>query len=314
MNKSYTSQTLSQSDIAIQIEALVEAVERSEGPVQSRTASGKSKSTKLARLFENVDQMLHLVTHNDDYRYGPHLRVFQQACYDVGVERSSLEEVVSFDTEASRYRDYSETVNLLADRIRQLTRERCYRRRRDDWWYQERMQARELDDYVSQVLDRYATTLVIRVDFYYRSAAHARLRVEHVFEDIHRLIRSRERNPIFAHETGYICRVEQGERRGYHVHAAFFFNGAAVRGDIYKAEQIGALWEEITNGRGRYNSCNHDKAQYGDECGVGMIHRRDEQARANVHVAMRYLAKQSQRLSVRPKAAKCLRKGKLIRR
>jgi hypothetical protein len=59
-----------------------------------------------------------------------------------------------------------------------------------------------------------------------------------------------ERNSIFEHETGYICRVELGERRGYHFHAAFFFNGAMVRGDIYKAQQIGALWEQITRGKG----------------------------------------------------------------
>ncbi|KAA8562806.1 hypothetical protein FX985_02872 [Pseudomonas extremaustralis] len=84
-----------------------------------------------------------------------------------------------------------------------------------------------------------------------------------MFADLQRLIRSRERNPIFEHETGYICRVEQGERGGYHIHAAFFFNGAMVRGDIYKAQQIGVLWEQITRGRGSYNNCNQDKTQYG---------------------------------------------------
>lgn len=67
--------------------------------------------------------------------------------------------------------------------------------------------------------------------FYYRSEAQQRLRVEDVFEDLNRLIRARERNAIFDHETGYICAVEQGDDVGYHIHAAFFFNGSHVRGD-----------------------------------------------------------------------------------
>lgn len=314
MNHRHTSKTLSQSDIAIQIEDLVCAVERSEGPVQSVTASGTVKRTKLARHFENIAQMLELVSHNDDYRYGPHLRLFQQACYDIGVECSPLAGIISFDEETSQYRDYTGTLNLLAERIRQLTRERSYRRRRDDSTYKWRQQSREVAEYVDRVLDRYATTLVVRVDLYYRTAAQARLRVEHVFADLQRLIRSRERNSIFEHETGYICRVEQGERRGYHIHAAFFFNGAMVRGDIYKAQQIGALWEQITRGRGSYHNCNQDKVQYGDECGIGMIRRRDELARNNVHYAMKYLVKRFQRLSMRPKGAKCLRKGQPVRR
>lgn len=309
MNHRHTSKTRSQSDIALQIEDLVEAVERSEGPVQSVTASGKTNRTKLTRYFENIGQMLELVSHSDDYHYGPYLRLFQQACYDVGVEHSPLVGIVSFDEETSQYRDHSDTLNCLAERIRQLTRERSYRRRRDDARYLQRQQSREVAEYVDQVLDRYATTLVIRVNLYYRSVAKARLRVEHVFADLHRLIRARERNPIFDHETGYICCVEQGERRGYHIHVAFFFNGAMVRGDIYKAQQIGALWEQITRGRGSYDSCNHNKAQYDDKCGVGMIHRSNERTCGNVRLAMEYLTKRSQRLSLRPKRAKCLRKG-----
>src|SRR5574343_1961570 len=95
MNHRHTSKTLSQSAIALQIEDLVYAVEHSEGPVQSVTASGKTKRTKLTRYFENLDQMLALVSHSDDYHYGPCLRLFQQACYDVGVEHSRSEEHTS---------------------------------------------------------------------------------------------------------------------------------------------------------------------------------------------------------------------------
>ncbi|MCF5050010.1 inovirus Gp2 family protein, partial [Pseudomonas simiae] len=117
------------------------------------------------------------------------------------------------------------------------------------------------------MLERYARTCVIRVDLYYRAEAQARLRVERVFDDLRRLIAERERNLIFESETGYICSVEQGEDRGYHIHAAFFFNGAEVSADIHKAKRIGELWERITCGQGCYNNCNLDKDTYQDSLG-----------------------------------------------
>lgn len=113
----------------------------------------------------------------------------------------------------------------------------------------------------------YARTCVVRVDLHYRKEAQARLRVERVFDDLRRLIKGRERDPIFDHQTGYICSVEQGEDRGYHIHAAFFFNGSEVGADIYRAHQIGELWERITLGQGCYHNCNREKAKHRDRLG-----------------------------------------------
>lgn len=56
--------------------------------------------------------------------------------------------------------------------------------------------------------------------------------------------------------------MEQGDRndgRGYHIHAAYFFNGNVVCRDVWKAIEIGGLWEELTRGYGYVHSCNHDK-------------------------------------------------------
>ncbi|MBW9246271.1 inovirus-type Gp2 protein [Pseudomonas paracarnis] len=123
------------------------------------------------------------------------------------------------------------------------------------------------------------------------------------------LVRARERNPIFKHETGYIYSVEQGEDKGFHIHAAFFFNGAEVRSDFAKARSIGDLWEQITRGQGYCFSCNDDKASYGDELGIGVIQRRDILARQKVVKAMRYLAKDSQHLRMKPAGARAFRTG-----
>lgn len=120
------------------------------------------------------------------------------------------------------------------------------------------------------------------------------------------MIAERESNPIFDHLIGYICAVEQGR---IVAHAAFFFNGNEVRGDIYKTQQIGELWERITRGKGYFDSCNHDKKKYKDRLGIGVILRSDRKIRAHVHYAMLYLVKDDLELRLKALGARCLRMG-----
>lgn len=305
---------LSQSDIAIQIERLVKAVEQHDSPAfrfkSTRSGYEQIMPTRLSRYFDGIQQMIDLFDERCEYRYSEHLQAFWEACQHVGLERSPVG-LVCWDEERSDHLDHHRSMNVLVVRIRQLTRELEYRRKEGDRRNQARKQDSRVTDYTDAVLYRYARTVVVRVDLYYRQESQARLRVEHVFSDLERLTSERERNPIFDHETGYICRVEQGKDRGYHIHAAFFFNGAEVCRDIYKARLIGELWERITGGAGYYNNCNLDKSRYGDKLGIGVIHRNDWEARGHVHCAMCYLVKDSQQLRLKPRGAKCLRIGSL---
>lgn len=302
--------SLSQSDITIQIERLVQAIESSNSPawVKSRSASGRMHPTALSRYFRHIEQMLGLFEQDDSYTYSEHLEAFQFASQDVRLERGP-QGPVRMNEAGTGYLSYEESMNVLVERIRAYTKEVWYRRQDSNHRHQARKQEQDIRDYVDRVLGRYARTLVVRVDLYYRSEAQQRLRVEDVFDDLKRLVRAREHKSIFEHETGYICAVEQGDDVGYHIHAAFFFNGSNIRGDIHKAQLIGELWQCITQGRGYYNSCNHDKEAYGESCGIGMIRREDGRQRMNVYRTMEYLVKNDQHLRVLPGRARTLRKG-----
>ncbi|WP_338014910.1 hypothetical protein [Pseudomonas cavernicola] len=100
---------------------------------------------------------------------------------------------------------------------------------------------------------------------------------------------------------------------GFHIHAAFFFNGAGVRKDCLKARQIGELWEQITRGQGYFHSSNDDKERYGDKCGIGTFKRADPQALHKVCEAMHYLTEDGQHLRIKPAGARAFRTG-FIRR
>ena len=306
--------TQTQSDISIKIERLVQAIERCDSPaflISHSAADGEQiHRTKLSRHFEDIDQMVALFAYGDDYQYSEHLNVFRDACCDIGLDHSPVGMTCLNESE-TRYLSTSESLNVLVARIRHLTRQRRYLRKKHDRPYQARLQEREITDYADRILDRYARTVVVRVDLYYRESAQARLRIEQVFKDLDGLIKARERNRLFDHEAGYICSIEQGESRGYHIHAAFFFNGAHVRGDIYKAQMIGELWEQITRGRGCFNNCNRNKDLYGERCAIGVVRRDDSNVRRHLRYAMSYLVKDDQRLRLRPRGGRALRRGQI---
>ncbi|MDT4854423.1 hypothetical protein FQZ97_887250 [compost metagenome] len=138
-------------------------------------------------------------------------------------------------------------MDVLVARIRQLTRAPWYRRKKDDRRYQARQQELRVCDYSDAVVDRYSRTVLVRVNLYYYADAQARLRVEHVFDDLDRLIAERDRNPIFACGTGHSRSIEQGEDEGYHIRTVFVLNGAETT-DVYKARQTGELWKRIICG------------------------------------------------------------------
>lgn len=307
---------VSQSQASILIERLVQSIERTDRPAfeitQSSSGYERVQKTRLSKYFDSMQQMLDLFYDDQAYVYSEHLRAFWQACQDIGLERSSVG-LICLNEQGTGYLDFHHSMNVLVARIRQIIRSKEFKRKENDRRYEASQKQAMLTEYVGRVLDRYSRTVVVRVDLHYREIVRARLRIEHVFEDLDLLVRARERNSIFKHETGYICSVEQGEDKGFHIHAAFFFNGAEVRSDFNKAREIGELWKQITHGHGYCYSCNDDKDRYGDEVGIGTIRRADAQACGKVIKAMHYLTKDSQHLRIKPAGARTFRTGRVRR-
>ncbi|MEJ8860119.1 hypothetical protein WKW79_36715 [Variovorax robiniae] len=78
--------------------------------------------------------------------------------------------------------------------------------------------------------------------------------------------------------AGYIIGTEYGLESGWHFHVTLFLNGDDHQNDVAIASTICWRWKnEITGGKGRYRNCNLDakEGRYGDNVGVGMVHRHD---------------------------------------
>lgn len=294
------SASISQSKTSVKIEELVRAIEYSDIPAFNISYNAECREqvvgTVLSGYFWGVQQLMDFFA--DNYDYSEHLQVFWMACQDIGLERSPYGPVC-LDAAGLNYLSFAESMNVLVARIRQLTRQPLYRRKEADRKYQATQNAINLEDYTRAVLDKYSRTVVVRVDFHYLDIVDRFLRIDHLYSDLSALLKARERHSIFEHEIGYAWSIEQGEDKGFHVHAAFFFNGAHVRSDWNKAREIGELWQQVTGGRGYCFRCNDDKEKYTD-LGIGTIKRADTVACNNVVKAMSYLAKESQHLRIKP--------------
>lgn len=305
---------LSQAEMAFQVSSLVQAIENCEAPAfrvkQSRSGYERFEATRLSQRLSRATQMFNLFDDQVAYDYSEHLQVFRDACHDVGLERS-FDGPVCLDESGTAYLNHYQSMNVLVARIRQLTRKQQYRRSKAVRRELAKRQAREITEYTDAVMDRYSRTTVVRVNFYYRTYCHARLRVEHVFDDLDAMVAKHSRHSVFDHLIGYAYAVEQGDRtggRGYHIHAAYFFNGNKIFCDIHKASDICQLWEEITCSQGFAHSSNQGLPS-GTKRGVGCIQRNDKLTREETYKRMRYLVKLDQPLHLKPEGARTLRRG-----
>lgn len=207
-------------------------------------------------------------------------------------------------------------MNLLIDQIRLEAEHLWYKRDAYDRTFETKEKTNALVEYTAAILRYYSKTLVVRVDFSYEGKANAPVTIDRVLTEFHSMMEDRSHLKLFEHLVGYGWAVEQSDRKGFHIHAMFFFDGSKVRQDVTIGFAIGDYWvNHVTNGRGSFHNCNAKKQKY-KRCGIGMIHRNNAQECADTIEFMQYLAKggpflhrDNQYLRIRPFGARTFGTG-----
>lgn len=88
--------------------------------------------------------------------------------------------------------------------------------------------------------------MVVKLNLYYTGVLKSWLRVGDVFADRCRLDSLIGHHRAFTHLSGHVLKIEQTDRRGFCIHAAFFFDAFVVKNEACRALLIGELWTEIT--------------------------------------------------------------------
>lgn len=282
----------SQSEAIIRIERFVDFVINHEGPAykfKHRDGCGLAE-TRIGSRLRKVFPLNFLFDSRHSYSERP--AVFLRACWQVlhmqGFEmRQAVRSRYDADTE------YAEMMNLIVETIRMLAGEDWFKRAESDRRYQSSHNGLKAAQYVAAVLNHYARTEVVRLDFGYAGGASAMVSVDRAWADFEEFLQLLDWHPYFGHMTGYMWSIEQGEDKGFHMHLVFFFNGSEVCRDIVMGNMIGQeLWvDRITLGRGTYYNCNMHKDRYGDAVGIGTIRRDSDEECLNAIRCLQYLPK-----------------------
>lgn len=169
--------------------------------------------------------------------------------------------------------------------------------------------------YVDHLFEHYSRLLVVRIDLSYQkdiirnktiSTAMTRVHRKRLFKRIHV-------HPLFENCLGYLWKLEYGQRKGFHYHTCFFFDGSKVRGDIMLARRIGEFWKnEITEGKGLYFNCNAIANNYAHS-GIGDIHYTNQEKRCALQKAITYITKVDTAVRlVLPQGARTFGRGECI--
>lgn len=139
--------------------------------------------------------------------------------------------------------------------------------------------------------------LVIRIDFEYRFEARSQITSRKAKQDLRKFLNNIRHQTVFKNLLGHIWKIEQGVFGGFHFHTFFFFAGNSAQRDIFLSMALGKYWEKVTEGRGKFHSCNAKKGAY-RYLGIGKISHTDLSMQSGLLIALKYLAESDKAQSV----------------
>ncbi|MDO9178708.1 MAG: inovirus-type Gp2 protein [Agitococcus sp.] len=304
-----------EADTLIEIENLVNQVIKNEQEQTNRrkTHVGDGLGLICEKLMFFMEQYLSVF--QPDYEYSEHLEAFWSGCKVAGLVDHTTGQIMGLGSNWPS----SEQVGAVVTEIIRIVSSKQFKRQVVDRRYQANEKNRHLQDYAAALHLHYSRLLVVRVDWYYRQAIQSSVGISDVYRHLDAMIQNvTDRTGIFTNLVGYAWCIEQGTSRGYHLHTVFYFPGSDHQSDWYMAQQIGELWEVVTQGMGTPHNCNTpaEKEKYDrlGILGVGMIHRKDKSACANAVKAVGYLAnpeKEDQYLRAKPSGRRAFATGQL---
>lgn len=153
-----------------------------------------------------------------------------------------------------------------------------------------------LTNLVSDLFAFRSRLLIVRLDLYYPSdfagteLTGVTVAAERIAKDRTAFIHSLERSSISRYLLDFAWKVEFSERKGFHFHWLFIFDGAKVRQDIPMGRRLGELWEQVIGYKAVYWNCNAEKHRY-DLPGLGMGSRGDIKLLSGLDRVNNYLTK-----------------------
>lgn len=206
-----------------------------------------------------------------------------------------------------------EIVRCALDRALRTIRRVCGSRRfkylENNYRRNAQLRFEEACKYLAGLFARNSKLLILRVDLYFLSEYQEWADTGAAARSIGRFLRALREGRVVPDMLGWAARLENGFRRGIHVHLLVAMDGHKHREAASWSKAIGEAWlTKFSAGHGTYFNCYTRKDWYKFN-GLGLVHVSDLAKLLGVREALRYMTKPDFHLATG--FARNFRKGQL---
>ena len=282
-----------------QIELFVRTMQSTDG-VAFRIELGKPifkiQKPRLEFFYQHVNRFLS--EYSDRYYYSPRVKLFFQACGELGIKSGSFEFQKPLEIDLGSGKPYGNIFNELIETIRWLCGQRQFKNALKS--YEQRVRKRHAKGLMweENLFAWHTRHVFVYVHLGYREEYRQLVTPELIQGHRQTLLENRRMNELLQGINAYIWRLEDGDEVGLHMHALIAYRGDANSG-IHIAGQICRYWEEVvTAGMGKAWNGNlvREKRRGGKESGLGKIDAHETGKRQELREVIAYLTKADQYL------------------
>lgn len=244
----------------------------------------------FCELLLDFDQV-----YNPDFSYSSLLQLFCNLLYEYHLDLDSPIDLLRCLKRRS-FDDWQRYFNKMkSDHLNERRQHR----------YNESLNAEKLDRRLTELTESYKALLVVSIELSYITNVN----IQRVQDDLEHFLRKVNRSKYGNDVLLLVWALEQGSKsKGYHYHVVFILN-ERNRIEAWKiANDMGELWEDITDGDGCYFNC-HDRRylkRYEENgmVGIGIIYSNLKYQVDRMRAVLLYLARPKKEQYLRIKATK----------
>lgn len=188
----------------------------------------------FCELILDFDQV-----YNPDFSYSSLLQLFCNLLYDYHLDLDSPKDLLR----SLKRRSFDDWQRYFSKMKNDHLNERRQHR------YNESLNTKKLDKRLTELTESYEALLVVSIELSYIPNVN----IQRVEDDLERFLRKVKRSKYGDDVLLLVWALEQGSKsKGYHCHITFIFDERDRIGAWTIANDMGELWEDITDGDGRY--------------------------------------------------------------
>jgi hypothetical protein len=175
--------------------------------------------------------------------------------------------------------------------IRRVCRSRRFKYLENNYRQNAKLRFKAACKYMAELFERHSKLLILRIDLYFRPNQKEWADTAAAGRSIRSFMRALRDGRVLPDMAGWAYRIENGFRRGIHVHLLVAMDGHKHREAATWSKAVGAAWvTKYSAGHGSYFNCYIRKDWYKFN-GLGLVHISDHAKLLGIREALRYMTK-----------------------